>query len=94
MAEKLISVGRIVVGVAGKDRQVIEPGAEVDPAEAGLDDEEVGRLLDSGALRRAPEPEAAPADGPREQAPPAGNTPAPGESEVISREPPSDERPA
>jgi hypothetical protein len=98
MAEKLISVGRIVVGAVDKDkeRQVIEPGTEFDPEEAGLSAEEVGRLLDSGALRRQPEdPEKAPADGPREPTAPATNQPAPGEtaseSEVISRAPPPDE---
>lgn len=95
MAEKLISVGRIVVGAAGgKDRKTIEPGTEFDPEEEGLDQEEVGRLLDSGALRRKPEdPERAPADGPREQTPPAGNQPAP-ESEVISRDAPPTNEPA
>lgn len=95
MAEKLISVGRIVVGAAGKDRSVIEPFTEFDPEEAGLDETEVGRLLDSGALRRKPEdPDPAPADGPREATAAATNQPgeAAAESEVISRAaPPADE---
>lgn len=91
-----ISVGRIVCGAAGEaGREVIAPGTQFDPAEQGMDEKEVERLIAAGALRLAPEAEVAPADGPREPTPPAAGAPrgtAPvAESDVISREPPPDE---
>jgi hypothetical protein len=90
------TVGRILVG-AGEERKVIEPDTDLDPAAAGLDEEEMKRLVQSGAVREVAEEPNAPADGPREQTPAATDTPASGagarpHSETISREQPqSDE---
>lgn len=90
MADKFVTVGRIIVGAAGgKDREVIQPNTEFDPTECGFDEKEVEKLLASGAIRKVEEPEPAPADGP--QPAPTNQPGQTAESGTISREPPPDE---